>query len=86
MTESTLPVKTFGRYPSIVDLPDLVEIQTKAYEAFLAPGIASGARDAMGLENHDLFEMIPSHGGGRWHNGSESVHQARGCDAEARGT
>ncbi|MGB0331668.1 MAG: DNA-directed RNA polymerase subunit beta, partial [Planctomycetota bacterium] len=58
MVEQSAEVRNFGNVSEIVPLPDLVEIQTKAYEAFLAPGIASGARDAMGLEAL-LREIFP---------------------------
>ncbi|MDA8621007.1 DNA-directed RNA polymerase subunit beta, partial [Planctomycetota bacterium] len=58
MVEQSAEVRNFGNVSEIVPLPNLVEIQTKAYEAFLAPGIASGARDAMGLEAL-LREIFP---------------------------
>ncbi|MCB9914449.1 MAG: DNA-directed RNA polymerase subunit beta [Planctomycetes bacterium] len=58
MTESTLPVKTFGRYPSIVDLPNLVEIQTKAWHAFLAKDVPQANRESLGLQRL-LQEIFP---------------------------
>ncbi len=58
MTESTLPVKTFGRYPSIVDLPDLVEIQTKAWDLFLAKDVPQANRESAGLQSL-LQEVFP---------------------------
>jgi len=58
MTESTLPVKTFGRYPSIVELPDLVEIQTRAWTAFLAKDVPQANREEAGLEAL-LSEIFP---------------------------
>ena len=58
MTESTLPVKTFGRYPSIVELPDLVEIQTKAWDLFLAKDVPQANRESAGLQSL-LQEVFP---------------------------
>jgi DNA-directed RNA polymerase subunit beta len=52
------PVRTFGRGAEIIDLPNLTEIQTKAYKDFLAPDVASGNRDSIGLESH-LSEIFP---------------------------
>ncbi|MEM7517914.1 MAG: hypothetical protein AAF368_13445, partial [Planctomycetota bacterium] len=53
-----LPVKTFGRFPAIVDLPDLVELQTKAWFAFLAHDVPQAGRDNHGLEAL-LREVFP---------------------------
>jgi DNA-directed RNA polymerase subunit beta len=58
MTESTFPVKTFGSYPSIVELPDLVEIQTKAWEKFLAKDVPQANREFAGLQAL-LQEVFP---------------------------
>ncbi len=58
MTESTLPVKTFGRYPSIVELPNLVEIQTEAWRAFLAKDVPQANRESFGLQRL-LQEIFP---------------------------
>jgi DNA-directed RNA polymerase subunit beta len=52
------PVRTFGRYPSIVDLPNLVEIQTKAYNEFLAASVPQSNRENQGLEAL-LREVFP---------------------------
>ncbi|MFT7484629.1 MAG: DNA-directed RNA polymerase subunit beta, partial [Candidatus Paceibacteria bacterium] len=58
MTASILPVKTFGRYPSIVDLPNLVEIQTGAWTEFLAKDTPQATRDEVGLQRL-LGEIFP---------------------------
>src|SRR5262245_49572323 len=51
MIQNDAPVlRTFGRYPPIVELPNLVEIQTKAWEAFLASAVPQGNRENQGLE------------------------------------
>jgi len=58
MTESILPVKTFGRYPSIVELPNLVEIQTEAWNEFLAKDVPQANREDLGLQRL-LTEIFP---------------------------
>ncbi len=58
MTESTLPVKTFGRYPAVVDLPNLVEIQTDAWQTFLAKDVPQANREPVGLQRL-LQEIFP---------------------------
>ena len=58
MTESILPVKTFGRYPSIVELPNLVEIQTEAWNEFLAKDVPQANRETIGLQRL-LTEIFP---------------------------
>ena len=58
MVEQSSEVRHFGRVSEIVPLPNLVEIQTRAFEAFLAPDIASGAREDQGLEAL-LREIFP---------------------------
>ncbi|MDZ4774913.1 MAG: DNA-directed RNA polymerase subunit beta [Planctomycetota bacterium] len=50
MIDTNVPVRTFGRYPAIVELPNLVEIQTKAYLEFLAAEVPQSNRDNQGLE------------------------------------
>ena len=59
MVEPDAPVKQFGRVQEIVDLPNLVEIQTKAYEAFLAAEVPSSGRTTQGLEAllQDVFPI-----------------------------
>jgi DNA-directed RNA polymerase subunit beta len=50
MIDHNVPVRTFGRYPAIVDLPNLVEIQTEAYRRFLAADVPQSNREPQGLE------------------------------------
>jgi DNA-directed RNA polymerase subunit beta len=58
MIQPDVSVRTFGRYPPIVDLPDLVEIQTKAWQEFLAAETAQASRQTQGLEAL-LREVFP---------------------------
>ena len=58
MIETNVPVRTFGRYPAIVELPNLVEIQTKAFREFLAGDVPQSSRDVQGLESL-LREVFP---------------------------
>ncbi len=58
MVGSDAPVKTFGRVQEIEALPNLVEIQTKAYSEFLAADVPSSNREGQGLENL-LREVFP---------------------------
>ena len=58
MTESMLPVKTFGCYPSIVELPNLVEIQTGAWSEFLAKDVPQANRESVGMQRL-LSEIFP---------------------------
>ncbi len=50
MIQTEVPVRTFGRYPPIVELPNLVEIQTKAWHEFLATDVPQANRESQGLE------------------------------------
>ncbi len=50
MIEASNEVRTFGRGDAIVELPNLVEIQTEAYEEFLNPKTQAAARENRGLE------------------------------------
>ncbi|MFT5284060.1 MAG: DNA-directed RNA polymerase subunit beta [Planctomycetota bacterium] len=50
MATTQLPVHRFGTYKDVLDLPNLVEIQTKAYEDFLLVNVPQGARPIAGLE------------------------------------
>ena len=50
--------KTFGRVTEVAPLPNLVEIQTLAYEAFLSPEEQAASRDNQGLESL-LREIFP---------------------------
>lgn len=49
---------TYGRYQSVAEIPDLVEMQTKSYEYFLQPKTASHKRKTQGLEAL-LSEVFP---------------------------
>ncbi len=58
MTQTSVPVRKFGRYPDVVDIPDLVEIQTAAYGDFLQTAVPPANREARGLESL-LREVFP---------------------------
>ena len=58
MTESNVPVRNFGRVIEVSPLPDLVEIQTRAYDEFLSPETQPSTRDCQGLEAL-LREIFP---------------------------
>ncbi|MEY2785734.1 MAG: hypothetical protein RL277_1944 [Planctomycetota bacterium] len=58
MTHSNLTVRKFGSYPPIIDLPDLVEVQTKAWKEFLASDVPASQRVDQGLETL-LREVFP---------------------------
>jgi DNA-directed RNA polymerase subunit beta len=49
---------TYGRYQSVAEIPDLVEMQTQAYEAFLQPDVLPNKRKNQGLEAL-LREIFP---------------------------
>src|SRR3989475_11166835 len=42
--------KDFGKIPSIVEIPNLIEIQRNSYEAFLQKDLAPEHREDMGLQ------------------------------------
>ena len=58
MIDAVDEIRVYGRGEEIVALPNLVKIQTEAYEAFLAPGVQSAARENQGLEAL-LREIFP---------------------------
>ncbi|QDU68846.1 DNA-directed RNA polymerase subunit beta [Engelhardtia mirabilis] len=58
MTTTKNPVRKFARYKDIVEVPDLVEIQRKAYHEFLMVEVPQGGRDDLGLEAL-LREVFP---------------------------
>jgi len=58
MTTKNQPVRKFARYSDLVEIPDLVEIQRRAYDRFLMAEVAQGARADEGLENL-LREVFP---------------------------
>jgi len=55
--------KTFSKIPSFIDVPDLLSIQTKAYQQFLQEWVPYEARDPIGLEGvfKDVFPIEDSH-------------------------
>ena len=55
--------KTFSKISSFVDVPDLLSIQTKAYQQFLQEWIPYEARSPIGLEGvfKDVFPIEDSH-------------------------
>ena len=48
----------YGRYRSVAEIPDLVEMQTRSYSSFLQPDLASNRRKVEGLEAL-LREVFP---------------------------
>ena len=58
MIDKSPAVKTFSRYPEIVAVPNLVEIQTKAYDEFLQVEAPQSERLPQGLESL-LGEVFP---------------------------
>ena len=58
MTPTKNDVRVFGRYRHVTDVPDLTEIQRKAYEDFLMVDVAHGNRPVQGLEEL-LREVFP---------------------------
>ena len=42
--------RSYSRIPAIMDLPDLLEIQTKSYKAFLQSDIPPRLRKKQGLQ------------------------------------
>ena len=58
MTLSKNAPKSFARYPKIIDIPSLVEIQTAAYQDFLQLDVPQGSRAPQGLESL-LKEVFP---------------------------
>ena len=58
MTATQESVRLFGRYRHVTDVPDLTEIQRKAYNRFLMVEMPQGGRPARGLEEL-LREVFP---------------------------
>ena len=58
MIETKPLPRTFSRYPEIVKIPNLVEIQTKAYRDFLQVETPQTERSTAGLESL-LGEVFP---------------------------
>src|SRR5258706_3026161 len=42
--------KDFGKIPSIVEIPNLIEVQRRSYETFLQKDVASDRREDLGLQ------------------------------------
>ena len=55
--------ESFSKIPAFVDVPDLLSIQTRAYEQFLQEWIPTEARVAIGLEGvfRNVFPIEDSH-------------------------
>ena len=58
MKTAKFTVRRFGSYPAILELPNLVEVQTKAWKEFLAVETAAAQRVDQGLETL-LREVFP---------------------------
>src|ERR1043165_5610086 len=58
MKTTNVSVRRFGSNPAIIDLPNLVEVQTKAYRSFLAVDLPQSSREVQGLEAL-LREVFP---------------------------
>ena len=55
MTDNT---RKFGRYPNVIEVPNLVDIQTRAYDDFLQVEVPQANRARQGLEAL-LDEVFP---------------------------
>ena len=57
------PRESFSKIPAFVDVPDLLSIQTKAYQQFLQEWIPQEAREQIGLEGvfKNVFPIEDSH-------------------------
>ncbi|MBK9388500.1 MAG: DNA-directed RNA polymerase subunit beta [Planctomycetes bacterium] len=53
-----MPLRTFGRYREIAQVPDLVELQTRSYAEFLQVNVGADRREDIGLEAL-LREVFP---------------------------
>src|SRR5881296_2973160 len=42
--------KDFGKIPSIVEIPNLIEVQKRSYETFLQKDVAADRREEIGLQ------------------------------------
>ena len=42
--------KDFGKIPSIVEIPNLIEVQKRSYETFLQKDVSSDRREEIGLQ------------------------------------
>ncbi len=48
--------KEFGKFPALIEIPDLIEVQKKSYEKFLQADSASDKRDGHGLQG--VFKSV----------------------------
>ena len=48
--------KEFGKYPALIEIPDLIEVQKKSYEKFLQADAPSDSRDTLGLQG--VFKSV----------------------------
>ena len=48
--------KEFGKYPPLIEIPDLIEVQKKSYEKFLQADKAQNQRENLGL--HGVFKSV----------------------------
>jgi DNA-directed RNA polymerase subunit beta len=48
--------KEFGKFPSLIEIPDLIEVQKKSYEKFLQANEASDKREGVGLQG--VFKSV----------------------------
>ena len=48
--------KDFGRIPSVIPMPNLIEVQKNSYEAFLQRTIAPADRETAGLQ--EVFKSV----------------------------
>ena len=55
-TEKKRIRKNFGTFAKVMDLPNLIETQTKSYAEFLQADVAPEARKKQGLE--DVFQSL----------------------------
>ncbi len=48
--------KEFGKYPALIEIPDLIEVQKKSYEKFLQAETSVEKRDTLGLQG--VFKSV----------------------------
>ena len=53
-----MEIVTYGRYRTVAEIPNLVEMQTRSYEEFLQPTVPQAKRKSQGLEAL-LREVFP---------------------------
>ena len=64
ITEKSSVRKSFSKIPAFINVPDLLSIQTKAYQQFLQEWVPIEAREQIGLEGvfQNVFPIEDSHG------------------------